>query len=175
MLFETGALWNVHHLSKSERLRIYMYWLHTLAHVCFLNDVVPKCQTPKSHLFIICSTHSLFWDKPWEILDSLESPISGSLLKVMLQCLRFLSAWTLLFLWFSGCLPWPKKKWTCSDKKMESKVCKLPLGNTSGVIQEKIGSWFIPTSWNPLRWYICQHVRAITQCRWIYRDVPCRA
>lgn len=89
-----------------------------------------------------------------------------------LQCLRFLSAWTLLFRGLSACLSWPNKKWTFSKKSgFNSKVCKPLLGNTTSVIQKKIGSWFIPIHGiHRAGMPTCQNNHPMM--KGIYRDLP---
>lgn len=69
-----------------------------------------------------------------------------------LQCLRFLSAWFLLFCGLSGCLSWPNKKWTCSKKSGFKGVQTAP-GKHHQCYSRKI--WILVHShpWNPSCWY----------------------
>lgn len=161
---QRGTVWNwssLMHLAKSQRLRIYSCWLHT--HVCLLNDAVPKCQSPKSHSITMFFTHSLFWDKPWEILDSFKYPISA----VPSLSFRVISS----FPWAFWLPLLAEQKMDMFKKKVGSKVCKPLLGNTTSVIQEKFESWFIPIHGiHRAGMPTCQNNHPMM--KGIYRDLP---
>lgn len=151
---QRDTVWNwssLMHLAKSQRLRIYSCWLHT--HVCLLNDAVPKCQSPKSHSITMFFTHSLFWDKPWEILDSFKYPISA----VPSLSFRVISSFPWAFwlpLLAEQKMDMFKKKWVqrCANRSRETP----PV-----LFKKKLDFGSLPSMESIV--LVCQHVRTITQ------------
>ena len=142
---QRDTVWNwssLMHLAKSQRLRIYSCWLHT--HVCLLNDAVPKCQSPKSHSITMFFTHSLFWDKPWEILDSFKYPISA----VPSLSFRVISSFPWAF-W----LPLLAEQKMDMFKKSGFKGVQTAPGKHHQCYSRK--NWILVHShpWNPSCWY----------------------